>query len=66
MYGVLRALHNAQEALRNLHVKPDVIPRLSPEAVHVLNTFSGYARRAESALARYGLKTAEGPPHELW
>jgi len=37
-------------------------PRLAPEAVHI---FSGYARWAESALARHGLKTADGSPHEL-
>ena len=64
MHGVLRALHNAQEALRNLHVQPDAIPKLSPEAVHILDFFSGYARRAESALARYGLQRADGLPHE--
>jgi len=58
MHGVLWALQNAQEALRNLHVKPDAIPKLSSEAVHILDFFSGYARRAQSELARYGLDAA--------
>ena len=64
MHGVLWALHNAQEALRKLHIKPDAIPKLPTEAVRILEFFSGYARRAHSALARYGLETADGSPHE--
>jgi hypothetical protein len=64
MHGVLWALHNAQEALRNPHVKPDAIPKLPTEAVRILEFFSGYARRAASELARYGLETADGSPHE--
>ena len=58
MHGVLWALHNAQEALRNLHVKPDAIPKLSTEAVRILEFFSGYARRAQSELTRNGLEVA--------
>jgi hypothetical protein len=59
MEGVLRLLHNATEMLRQLHAKPETIPRLSPEAVKILRLFSAYARRAESELAHYGLKSAE-------
>jgi hypothetical protein len=58
MRGLLWALHNAQESLRNLHVKPDAIPKLSSEAAHIFDFFSGYARRAQSELARYGLDAA--------
>ena len=65
MKGVFGMLQKALEVLRRLRANPDEMPRLAPEAVHILNTFSGYARRAESALARYGLKTADGSPHEL-
>jgi hypothetical protein len=64
MHGVLRALHDAQQALRSMHVKPDAIPKLSPEAVHILDFFSGYARRAASELSRYGLETADGSPRQ--
>jgi len=65
MKGVFWTLQKALEMLRRLRAKPDEMPRLAPEAVHILNNFSGYARRAESALARYGLQRADGPPHEL-
>jgi hypothetical protein len=59
MHRVKWALHNAQEMLRKLNVKPDAIPKLLPEAARILDLFSGYARRAESELARHDLKTAE-------
>ena len=65
MHEVLRLLQNATEALRHSRVKPEAIPRLDPEAVNILRFFSGYARRAESELAHYGVKTADGSPHEL-
>jgi hypothetical protein len=58
MEGVLGALRKAQEALRSLRVNPDAIPKLAREAVHVLNSFSGYARRATSELGHHGLKSA--------
>jgi len=60
MHEVFRLLQNAVEALRHARVKPETIPRLDPEAVNILRAFSSYARRAESALARYDLKVAEG------
>jgi hypothetical protein len=37
---------------------------LPTEAVRILEFFSGYARRAASELARYGLETADGSRHE--
>jgi len=58
MEGVLSALDKAQEALRSLRVHPDAIPKLAREAVHVLNSFSGYARRATAELGHHGLKSA--------
>ena len=59
MHEVLRLLQNATEALRHSHVKPEAIPRLRPEAVNILRAFSGYARRAESDLAHFGLQAAD-------
>jgi len=64
MKGVLGTLQKALEMLRHLRANPNEMPRLAPEAVHILSIFSGYARRAESALTRYRLKTADGSPHE--
>jgi hypothetical protein len=64
MKGLLWTLHNAQEMLRRLRAKPDEIPRLPPGAVQILNIFSGYARRAASELAHFGLTTADGLWHE--
>jgi hypothetical protein len=59
MDEVFRLLQNAIEALRHARVKPETIPRLPPEAVNILRAFSGYARRAASELARYGLEAAD-------
>jgi len=58
MEAVLYVLQHTQEALAR-HVRRDAIPRLPEDAVPVLRFFSEYARRAESELARYGLKAAE-------
>ena len=54
-----RTAPHAIEALRHARVKPETIPRLPPEAVNILRTFYGYARRAASELARYGLEAAD-------
>ena len=45
MKGVFGTLQKALETLRRLRANPDEMPRLAPEAVHILSTFSGYARR---------------------
>lgn len=60
MHGLQWALQNAGEMLRKLHANPDAIPRVSPEEAQILSLFSSYARRAQSELAHYGLKTADG------
>jgi hypothetical protein len=65
MKGFFGTLQKALEVLRRLRAKPDEMPRLAPEAVHILDTFSLYARRAQSELAHYGLKRGDGPPYEL-
>jgi hypothetical protein len=64
MNGVFGTLQKALEMLRQLRAPPGEMPHLAPEVVRILNTFSGYARRAETELARYDLKRADGPPHE--
>ena len=64
-FSQVTTLQKTLEMLRLLRANPNEMARLAPEAVHIFNTFSGYARRAESALARYDLKRAEGPAHEL-
>lgn len=58
MEKVLYVLQRTQEALVK-HVRRDAIPTLPEGAISVLRVFSAYARRAESALARYDLKAAE-------
>lgn len=58
MEKLLYALQQTQEALAK-HVRRDAIPTLPDGAVSILRIFSAYARRAQSELAHYRLKTAE-------
>jgi hypothetical protein len=55
----LSTLESAQGALARLNVPSDAIPKVPSSTAEILRVLSEYARRAQDALARYGLIEAD-------